>query len=165
MTFKTKLGVYYGDARYIFPHIPAEYAKPFLSDKNRRVICILNDKIRLHSALMHDGKGDFFININKATRKKLNIEDGDEVRITLEPDTSKYGMEVCEEMEEMLAQDPEFKAYFDKLTPGKQRRLIYLSGKAKTSDTRLRKTLIIADSLKINQGNLNLEELNNAFKQ
>ena len=78
-TFTATLGVYYGDDRYIFPRVPARYAKPFLNDKHRRVICTLDGKIRLHSALMHDGNGDFFININKATRQKLGVGDGDTV--------------------------------------------------------------------------------------
>ncbi len=164
MTFTAKLGIFYGDSAYVFPHVPAEYAAPFL-DGDRRVICTLNDKIRLHSALMHDGKGDFFININKATRKELGVGNGDTVQITLEKDESKYGMEVPEELEEFLAQDPEFSDLFDKLTPGKQRRLIYLVAQPKMTDTRIRKALVIAEYLKETGGKLDYAELNEALKK
>jgi len=164
VTLTVPLGIYYGDIRYIFPKVLAQYAKPFLHLKDRRVIATFNDKIKLHVVLMHDGNGDFFININKATRKKLGVENGDEVQINLVPDESKYGMEVCAELAEFLAQDPVFENYFDHLTTGKRRRLIWLAGKPKSAETRLQKILVMADFLKNNQGKLDLALLNGAFK-
>lgn len=164
MTFTAKLGIYYGDDRYIFPHIPAEKAAPFSESKHRRVIATLNNEVSLHVALMHDGKGDFFININKAVRKQLGVGEGDSIEISLKEDTSKYGMEVPEELEELLLQDPETEAYFDELTPGRQRRLIYLVAQPKTSDTRLKKAIQIADYLRVKQGKIDLQELNEVMK-
>lgn len=164
MTFQSKLGVYYGDARYVFLFVSKKNALPFLDKNNRRVICTLNNSERFHGALMSDGKGNYFINLNKELRKQLGIGDGDTVEVLLEKDETKYGMELCEELQELLMQDPVFEHYFDGLTPGKCRRLIWIISKPKTSATRLKKAMIISDFLKLNQGKLDLELLNEALK-
>ena len=84
--------------------------------------------------------------------------------MTLEPDESKYGMEVPEEWAELLRQDADTEQYFDKLTPGKQRRILYIIGQPKTTETRLRKAVRIAEYLYLKNGEVDLMEMNDALK-
>ncbi len=144
--------------------VPAEVAEPFNTDSERRVICTINESLSIHCALMHDGSGGFFINMNKENRKKLGLNLGDKLKYTLKIDDSKYGLPMPQEMAELLKIDDEADKYFHALTPGKQRSLLFLIGKPKTSNTRLNKALGITEFLKVNKGILDFKLLNAFLK-
>jgi len=146
--------------------IPNDVANVFVKEKkNKRVVCdFQNGKQIVHCALMPDGLGGWFINMNKELRKKLGLHLHDDVEISMTEDSSKYGMPMPEEFDELLNMDPEGSELFHALTAGKQRTLIHLVGKYKSSDTRINKALIIVNYLKYTQGNLDYKELNQAFK-
>lgn len=50
----------------------------------------------------------------------------DEIRVTLTPDESKYGIPVPEVFAELLNQDSDFDKAFQSLTKGKRDSLLYL---------------------------------------
>ncbi len=144
--------------------VPQEIAQPFLESTGKRVVCQLNGKDPFQCALMPDGKGGFFININKERRKSLRLEIGDEVEVVLEKDESKYGLPLPEELEALFEVDEEGRKFFHQLTAGKQRSLLHLIGKPKTSDTRLHKAIVVLDYLKSTRGRLDYKELHQALK-
>ncbi len=163
-TFTADLKKFDSNLWYYHLQVPEEIAKHFEDSKDKRFICLLNDAIKIHCAFMPDGQGGFFININKEVRKKLNIEVGDKVHVQIEKDESKYGIEICEEFEEILAQDEAFSLLFHKLTKGKQRNLIYIATKPKRSETRINRSIAIAEYIKMVAGKLDFKELNQFFK-
>jgi len=163
MSFKTTISNIYSNVWSFGIIVSQSQAAPFL-EGDKRVCCSINDTEAFQCALMSDGKGGFFINLNKERREALNLEDGEEVRITLTKDDSKYGMPLPEEMEELLLQDIEGADYFHALTKGKQRSLLYMVAKPKSVDIRLRKALVILDYLKTTKGKLDFQQLNQAFK-
>lgn len=144
--------------------VPADYADQFVEGEDRRVLCKLFDTFEFPCALMPDGQGDYFININKEIRTKFKLDPGALVIYSLEKDSSKYGMPMPEELGAILEMDSEADKYFHALTLGKQRNLIYIVAKPKNSDTRLRKAIVITDFLKSNKGKLDFRMLNEAFK-
>ena len=146
----------------VVPDLVVQY---FSKKKDRRVVCTINDQETFQCAIMPKGDGTFFILINKELRKKLDLGVGAEVKAKLVEDKSKYGLPMPEELEELLAIDDEGNYFFHLLTPGKQRSLIFLAGKPKRSDTRLRKALVIVDYLKFTKGKLDFRELHQAFKE
>lgn len=111
------------------------------------------------------GDGRYFVNVNAAIQKKAGIGVDDDVDVTIEPDVSKYGLPMPEELEAIFAIDEEVDMLFHKLTPGKQRTLLHIIGKPKSSETRIKKAMIITDYLKEVQGKLDFEEFKIAFKQ
>jgi hypothetical protein len=143
--------------------VPENVAVTFVNGKDRRVIVCMNDSITLHSALMPD-KGLWFIMLNKQVVKKLGLRPGDRVSLTIEKDQSEYGMPMPEEMVECLEQDGSASVHFSKLSPGKQRSLIYLVSKVKNPDLRIRKTLAILHHLNVNEGQLDYKLLNDTFR-
>lgn len=145
--------------------IPEPIAQDFLNAKIKRVICTLNNTISFHCAIMPSGDGSHFLLVNKENRKKLKLSAGDDIKVKLEEDTSKYGMALPEEMEELLLMDEEGSQAFHSLTAGKQRSLLYIIGKPKSSDIRLKKAVVVLDYLKMTGGKLDFKELNEAFKQ
>lgn len=144
--------------------IPEEIAEQFM-ENDRRVICTFSDEVKSHAALMPAGNGRYFINVNKEIQKKLKLVEGADVAVCLETDDSKYGIPMPEEMDELLKIDDEASGWFHSLTMGKQRSLLYLIGKPKNSDTRLKKAIVITEYLKRVRGKLDFKELNEAFKE
>lgn len=150
---------------YFFLDVPDEIANHFLAeDGNRRVVVTYNGSKEVQCALFPKGNNRWFLNLNKEIRKTLNLTPGTEVAVTIKRDESDYGMPLPEEISELWAIDDEAKETFHKLTKGKQRSLLHIIGKPKTSDTRLKKALIVSDYLKSTGGKLDFKELNEAFK-
>ena len=145
--------------------VPKDVAVHFIKSGGKRVICNIDGRHEFHAALMSKGGGEYFININKEIRKKLSLEAGDQVPITLMADKSKYGIWLAPEMEELLIQDVDGNALFHQLTPGKQRSLLHIIGKPKSSDIRLRKGLMVLDYLKSSRGQLDFKALHQFFKE
>jgi hypothetical protein len=136
----------------------------FVEGNNRRVLCTINGKLEFPCALMPFGEGGYFININKEIRVKLNLKIGESLSFSLSKDDSEYGMPMPEEMSELLKIDDEANEYFHSLTPGKQRNLIYLVAKPKSSAIRLNKALGITEFLKYNTGVLDFKLMNSYLK-
>lgn len=164
MRFKTQIDRFNSDLWGYHIVVPDQVAQAFLDAETRRVVCTLNGVLTFQCALMPNKNGFYFININKANRKKLNLEIGSEVEVYLEQDESKYGLPVPEEFQALLELDDEGSQLFHQLTPGKQRTLLFLIGKPKTSNTRLKKAIVVIEYLKSTKGKLDFKELNQAFK-
>jgi hypothetical protein len=145
-----------------FIRVPLEIAEKFI-DADRRVICILNHSVQIQCALMPD-KGIYFIMLNQEVRKKLKADTGTELSVELKKDQSEYGIYTCDEFLEILAQDDAGKAIFHTLTPGKQRTLIHVISKPKSSQIRINKGLAIINYLKTTNGTLDFKELNQYLK-
>ena len=145
--------------------VPKEIADELKQLKISRVVCRLNDVLDIQTGIMPNGDIGGIITLNTEVRKQLNLIEGCVINVELKEDTSKYGLPVPEEFEELLLQDEEFNILFHKLTPGKQRSLIHMAGVPKSSDMRLKKTLTISTYLKSTNGRLDYKELNEAFKR
>lgn len=164
-TFQTKLHHFDStDLWHFHLKVPAEIAAPYIQN-DRRIVCQIGTMAPFACALMPDGNGDYFINLNKERRQQVGLETGDSIEISIQKDESKYGMPMPEEMEILLAQDEEADHYFHSLTPGKQRSLLHMIAKPKTEATRLKKAIVITEYLKTNKGRLDFKTLMLAFKE
>jgi hypothetical protein len=143
--------------------VPNDVATSFVEGKNRRVVCTLNGHLVLHCALMPN-KDTWFIMLNADVQKKLKAPLHTSIEVHLAKDNSQYGMPMPEEFQEVLSQDPMADAHFQALTPGKQRSLIYIISKVKNTDSRIRKSLAIADHLTANNGEIHSKLLYEALK-
>lgn len=144
--------------------IPEIIAKKFIDGSNKRVKCTINKKITLHSAMLSNADG-YFIMLSKPNAKKLGIRVGEAADLEIEKDESPYGMPMPEEMEMVLASDELILNYFEKLSPGKQRSLIYIVRKIKNPDIKVRRALSIAEHLKRENGILDFKKLNEVIKE
>lgn len=144
--------------------VPDDIAPLFIEGKDRRVICSINDIITLHCALMPN-KGTWFVMLNKEIFKKLNLVPNSEINVVISKDTSEYGMPMADEFREVLDQEPLADKYFHALTPGKQRSLLHIINTVKNSESRIRKSLAIADHLTVNKGTIDYKLLSEALKE
>lgn len=154
------------DSRVYMYHIvvPPEVDIFFKKNEQKRLLCTVNDLKPYNSAILRLKDGYCYINLNKDRLKEGKLKVGDKINVILEPDNSEYGMPLPLEMEEVFIQDKVVKQYFDSLTPGKQRTLLYMIGKIKSQDKRIEKSIIMSNYLKRVKGVLDFKELNQAFK-
>ena len=108
--------------------------------------------------LCQKGKA-FIISLSMLKFKKCRLRTGSKVLVELQPDESKYGMPMPEEMDELLKIDDDTNEYFHALTKGKQRSLLYIIGKPKSTDIRLKKAIVITEHLKRLNGKLDFKIL------
>jgi len=144
--------------------IPEEIVDHLKTNKIKRFVCTLGETSTFHAGMISNGTGGYFIIINKELRKKHRLEPGSAIEVLLSEDDSQYGMELPEEFAELFAQDPVGDRFFHELTPGKQRSLLFLVNKIKSTDKRLEKAIIILEHLTEQQGKLDYKILNQDFK-
>ena len=131
--------------------IPKIIAKPFLLSKDKRAKFKITSKkttIEFYGALKLDkSSGDYKVMFSKEKQKTLGLILGDEFSIQLFEDTSKYGVEMPEELDAVLQSDYNAFAVFESLTAGQKRSVIYAIKKIKNSQTRIDKSLIACENL------------------
>ncbi len=147
-------------------HLPVspEITEEMSSETHRRIKCILNNTLEIHCALMPLDEGSYIL-INQKVRKKLGISIGDSVSVSIEKDTSEYGIPMPESFMTLLDQDEIGNKHFHALTPGKQRSLIYIVNKVKNIDKQINKGLAILEHLSDVQGKLDFKMLNEKIKE
>src|SRR5688500_1951049 len=99
IVFKAPLESAGNSSGWHFIPVSQEVGEQFPSDgKSRRVVCTLQGKETFHCALLPSG-GPFVIVVNKRIRTTLGVEAGHILKVSLEPDTSKYGLPMPGELE------------------------------------------------------------------
>lgn len=127
--------------------VPAEIVEQ-IGGFNTRLLCSVNGNKKIHSGLMGKGDGRGMIIINKARIKKWGLDFNSEIEATIEPDDSKYGAEIPEELEALLEQDRDGLKAFEKITPGQQRYIIgYVDG-VKSVQKRIDRAIMLINNLK-----------------
>lgn len=144
----------------VFPVLSGDVEALLVAQKDRRMICTLENGYSWNCALLPDGAGNYFINVSKTVQRAAELRPEVTVHLILQPDESEYGMPVPEELIELWAFDQEAMDVFQLLTPGKQRSLLYRIGQPKTSETRAKRAVQFMEYLKQTQGVLDYRELN-----
>lgn len=164
MKFKSILQNFHTKLWSHYIPVDKKIGEQFINGTNRRVLCSINGAEPYQCALMHK-EGEYFVLVNNQIRRKIGIDEGDTVEVKLEKDTSEFGHEVPESFEALLTQDDEGRGYFEALTMGKQRGLIYIVKKVKNVDSQITKGLAIMHHLKEAKGELDHKRLNMLIKE
>jgi hypothetical protein len=144
--------------------VDKKIATKVTTKESRRVVCTLQQTMSFQGALMPDGNGHFFINVNNELRKKLKLNEFDNVHVSFVPDTSKYGLPLPVEFEELLKQDLAGSDVFESLTDGKKRTLLFIIAKPKSPDLRIRNGIAVLEHLKRNKGKIDYKQLREDMK-
>ncbi|MHA7128730.1 YdeI/OmpD-associated family protein [Algoriphagus namhaensis] len=142
---------------------PEEHLPFFATGNTYRVLAWFDTLGPFHLAILKSSEG-WYLLINQEIRKKIGKKAGQAVQVKVERDESEFGHEVPEEFSVLLDQDEIAAKYFCSLTKGKQRSLIYLVTKVKNPESRMKKSLAIAEHLKRSQGALDFRQLNELIK-
>lgn len=148
IVFKSKIECldYMANMRYLL--IPNDIVMQLGGSFSLRLWCTANEKIKWQCGLTALGNGDAYISLNAQRLKQLKAKPGDEVMISLEKDDSEFGLEVPEELKELLEQDPEGNKRFHQLVAGKQRYIIRVIAGVKSSHLRVERAVALIGNLK-----------------
>lgn len=131
-----------------YVEVPANIIKKLGGLNKQRLLCSINKHPNFQCGMMALGEGKGYITVSKKKLNQFSITLGDAIKVILEPDNSEFGMEVPEELIEIFAQDPEAEKRFMKISPGKQRNIIYYVAGVKNSDKRIERALKLINNLK-----------------
>lgn len=148
---------------WFFP-VSNEIAEQFIDGTNRRVVCRVNGEVKYHCAIHGDGAGGYRIMLNRERCKKLGLVRGETINVELEKDISEYGMEMSEELREVLDQNPDADRIFHEFTKGMQRTLIYWVDNVKSSEIKIRRAIVMTDHIVTQNGKPDYKLLNVEIK-
>jgi hypothetical protein len=125
-----------------------EAAKALLREGNKRAICLINNEIEFHCAIMSTKHGEHFVNVGLTICKKLDLRKGSTLKASFSVHNTTYQFEMPEEMQEVLDTDQDALKIFQSLTKGNQRSLIYLVTQVKSTDKKIERAIKIVNQLK-----------------
>lgn len=146
LSFKTKIfKLEHLAGHYI--DIPARVVKK-AGGAGSRFVCTVNKTLTWKCGLVSHGAGKAYVLLNKKQMQTGKFNVGQDVDVVLKKDTSKYGMDVPEELRELFAQDEMGKERFDGLVAGKRRYIIYYINQVKNPDLRIERAVRLISNLK-----------------
>jgi hypothetical protein len=148
ITYTTRIGKLPHMINMHYIEVPPAVIKKLGGKIKMRLLCTVNNNITFQGGLVALGNGSAYITINAKRMKELKLKLGSEVDILLKKDESEFGMQVPEELTELLKQDDEGKKRFDMLSPGKQRYIIHYVSTVKSSQLRIERALLLITNLK-----------------
>lgn len=104
-------------------------------------------ELSFHGAIQKRS-GSYYMMFGKRYQKELGVLPNDYFQMQFFEDTSKYGVEMPEELEAVLLSDYEANEIFESFTVGKKRGIIYVILGYKNSQTRIDKSILICENLK-----------------
>lgn len=129
-----------GEVAYTIAEVPGATAAALLAlPSGKRVFASYDGGEAEQTRLLPDGDGGHYLLLSVEHQQAYGLRHGDQVHVQLLPDDSDYGMPLPAEWAECLAGDGELDRAFHALTPGRQRRILYVVGAPKTAATRERK--------------------------
>ena len=146
ISFKTSM-VHLDSLRIYYLEVPAVIVTKLGGISKQRLICTTKS-VSWQCGLVALGKGKGYISLNKKLIKQLDIKEGDTVTASLKKDESKYGMEMPEELKELLNQDKEGNKRYHAIVPGKQRYIIYYIQQVKSSQLLVERAIMLIENLK-----------------
>ncbi len=104
-------------------------------------------ELSFHGAIQKRS-GSYYMMFGKRYQKELGVLPNDYFQMQFFEDTSKYGVEMPEELEAVLLSDYEANEIFESFTVGKKRGIIYAILGYKNPQTRIDKSILICENLK-----------------
>jgi len=132
-----------------FVEVPFDVEEAFGS-KRPKVKAII-EGVPYRGILTRMGGDHHLLIILKGIREQIDKTFGDEVKITVEPDTEPRLIEIPKDLMKELKKDKEAKAFFDKLSYTHQREYVTWLNEAKREDTRQNRVVKTIEMLKQGQ--------------
>jgi Bacteriocin-protection, YdeI or OmpD-Associated/Domain of unknown function (DUF1905) len=129
-----------------FVEIPFDVEKAFGSKRPK--VKAMIEGVPYRGTLMRMGSECHMLGILKDIREQIGKTFGDEVTVTVEPDTEPRLIEVPKDLIKELKKDKEAKAFFDKLSYTHQKEYVRWVEEAKKEETRQNRIVKTVEMLK-----------------
>lgn len=125
-------------------------AQAFRAEHGNRILLSFKQAGPYHRALQVRKDGYALVVLSKAVLKAAGAQEDDLIEFEIKPDRSEYGMPFAEELKEVFALDPDAARSFEEMTKGRQRGVLHYVDSGKSSETRIKRSLEMAEKLKNN---------------
>jgi hypothetical protein len=129
-----------------FVEVPFDVEKEFGAKKPR--VQAMIEGVPYRGLLTRMGGEHHLLIILKGIREQIGRTFGDEITVTVEPDTEPRVLEIPEDLTKALKKDKEAKAFFDKLSYTHQKEYVTWINGAKKEETRQNRILKTVEMLK-----------------
>ncbi|HEX9332421.1 MAG TPA: YdeI/OmpD-associated family protein [Anaerolineales bacterium] len=129
-----------------FVEVPFDVEKEFGSKKPKVKAVI--EGVLYRGTLMRMGSERHILGVLKDIREQIGKTFGDEVTVTIEPDTEPRVIEIPKGLMKELKKDKEAKAFFDKLSYTHQKEYVRWVEEAKKEETRQNRIVKTIEMLK-----------------
>ena len=129
-----------------FVEVPFDVEKVF--DSKRPKVKAMIEGIPYRSTLVRMGSEHHILGVLKDIREQIGKSFGDEVTITIEPDTEPRLIEIPKDLMKELKKDKDAKAFFDKLSYTHQKEYVRWVDEAKKEETRQNRIVKTIEMLK-----------------
>jgi len=133
-----------GGGAYV--EVPFDVEEAFGSKRPR--VKALIEGLPYRSTLMRMGSEHHILGVLKEIRAQIGKTFGDEVTVTIEPDTEPRQIEVPKDLMKELKKDKDAKAFFDKLSFTHQKEYVRWVEEAKKEETRQSRIIKTMEMLK-----------------
>jgi hypothetical protein len=162
--FEAQLAISDSDLFQYYIPVPEDVSDALITPESKRIICRVEGRLEYQAALISIGQSNYVVLLNKERRTELGLVLGEIIHVRLSRDTSALGMEMSDEFAEVMNQESEALRIFDKLTPGKKRTLIYWADNVKSSEIKIRRSMVMARHLIETKGEVDFKRLNIQIK-
>lgn len=131
-----------------FVEVPFDVEKEFGSKKPK--VKALIEGVPYRGTLVRMGTDCHLLLVLKSIREQVGKTFGDEVKVTVEPDTEERVVEVPSELEKAFKTEKDAKTFFDKLSYTHQREYVTWINEAKKEETRQKRIAKTIEMLKNN---------------
>jgi hypothetical protein len=129
-----------------FVEVPFDVEKEFGAKKPR--VRALIEGVPYRGLLTRMGSEHHLLIILKGIREQIGKTFGDEITVTVEPDTEPRVLEIPDDLTEALSQDEKAKAFFDRLSYTHQKEYVNWINEAKKEETRQNRVTKTIEMLK-----------------
>ena len=144
---------------YYYIKIAKEIVNQFRYKRKTRLICTLEDSVEFRCGLNHLGDGNFFIIISRENLSRSKKNPGDIIEFEITEDPSPLGVEMPEDLEVLLQQDPALGEIFERLSAGKKRGIIYQIIRIKSIDKRIDRAIKLIREASLLSSTYGLDEI------
>lgn len=127
--------------------VPHDIVAVLEATGSKRVIATICD-VTVRRAILGRRDGERFIVVSRDLLRQFKCEAGDILHVNLRSDPDPNKIDLGEEFETVLEQDPEAAERFFGMTTGKQRSLAHYTTSAKRVETRIKRALELAYKLR-----------------
>ena len=133
-----------GGGAYV--EVPFDVEEAFGSKRPR--VKALIEGIPYRTTLMRMGSECHMLGVLKEIREKIGKSFGDEITVTIEPDTEPRVIEIPKDLMKELKKDKDAKTFFDKLSYTHQKEYVRWVEEAKKEETRQNRIIKTIEMLK-----------------
>ncbi len=134
--------------RGIYAGFPFDVRKEFGTGGPVRIRCWF-DGVEKTGSLIPLGGGEHAIHVRKEIREAIGKSEGDEVEVIVEQDLSPRVLEVPDDFQWLLDDDPELNEKFEKLSFSNKSAIIQYINEAKRPETRVKRIENFIQRIKI----------------